>query len=96
MVKAHDDLSQSLKLLNLKDPSFQRPINQAGVPRVLYQHTHLHKNNYPLLLKEHLETQTVEAVFFVHSKWLQAHPSLGESLSNQLIKLQRNIQGAVD
>ncbi len=96
MVRAHDDLSQSLKLLNLDDPSFQKAINQAGVPRVLYQRTHLHKNIYPLLLEEHLETQTVEAVFFVHSKWMQANPALAESLSNQLIKLQRNIQGAVD
>ena len=96
MVRAHDDLSQSLKLLNLKDPSFQRPINYAGVPRVLYKHTHLHKNVYPLLLDKHLETQTVDAVFFVHTEWLRAHPSLAENLSNQLIKLQRNIQGAVD
>jgi uncharacterized protein len=96
MVKAHDDLGQNLKLINLMDPSFQLPINQAGTPRALYSEVNVHKNVYPLLLDSHLKTQTVEAVFFVHSKWMRAHPQLSEVLSRLLIKRQRSIQGAVD
>jgi len=62
----------------------------------LYSEVNVHKNVYPLLLDSHLKTQTVEAVFFVHSKWMRAHPQLSEVLSRLLIKRQRSIQGAVD
>ena len=96
MVRAHDDLGQNLHLLNLSETSFQLPINQAGTPRVLYNAVDIHKNVYPLLLDDHLKTQTVDAVFFLHSKWMRAYPQLTQTLSSLLINLQRSIQGAVD
>ena len=96
MLRAHDDLGDELKLLNLTDPAFQFPINQAGVPRVLYKRVAVHKNVYPKLLQEHLTTQAVDAVFYLHSDWMRANPTLSDHLSRTLIKLQRSIQAAVD
>lgn len=96
MIKAHDDHGADLKLLNLTDPAFQFPINQAGVPRVLYRQVAVHKNVYPKLLKEHLQTQAVDAVFYLHSDWMRSNSTIADHLSRTLIKLQRSIQGAVD
>lgn len=96
MIRTHDDLGGSLRLINLTDPAFQFPINQAGVPRVLYRQVAVHKNVYPRLLKGHLNTQSVDAVFYLHSQWVKSYPELADHISRTLIKLQRSIQGAVD
>ena len=96
MIRAHDDIGSELKLLNIADPSFQFPINQAGVPRVLYRQVVVHKNVYPKLLEDHLTTQAVDAVFYIHSDWIRANPTIADQLSRTLVKLQRSIQGAVD
>lgn len=96
MAQINDELGEQLHLLTIDDHAFQFPINQGGAPRELFKRVEIHKNVYPKLLKEHLVTQTVDAVFYLRHAWRQAHPRDVEHLNRTLITMQSRIRRTVD
>jgi TRAP-type uncharacterized transport system substrate-binding protein len=96
MTRVNDELGGQLRLLNVDDVSFQYPINQGGIARVLYQPVHVHRNVYPRILKKHLKTQTVDAVLYLHKSWRRQHPRLSSLLGDRVIQLQSVIQRSVN
>ena len=96
VARAHDQFGTQLKLLKITDSAFQRPVQQGGVNRPLYQAVHIHKNVYPQLLKDHLPTQQVNAVFFVHKDWRARFSTAAAHLIETLTTLSTEIRRSAD
>jgi TRAP-type uncharacterized transport system substrate-binding protein len=97
IARAHDEFGARLHLITIDDPKVSRPLRQAnGELRPLYRPTYVHKNVYPLMLTDHLKTNTVDAVMFLQSRWRQAYPEVSEQLIKALTALKPSIQRSVD
>ena len=94
LTSINDDarLSEQLHFLHIDDRAFQYPINQGGIARVLYRANHVHRNVYPKVLQDHLRTQTVDAVLYLHRDWSAANPQLARSIRELTVSMRSRIQ----
>ena len=95
VARGNDDFGDRLKLVSISNTILQTPINQGKQSRRLYHPIDVHKNVYPRLLNQHLKTQTVDAVLFVHARWLSAYPKYHQLLSSTLNQLKEAILSSI-
>ena len=95
VARGNDDFGDLLKLISISNSILQTPINQGKQSRQLYHPIDVHKNVYPRLLRDHLKTQTVDAVLFVHAQWLDHYPQYHQLLTEVLNQLKEPIMSSI-
>jgi TRAP-type uncharacterized transport system substrate-binding protein len=83
-------LADRVRLLSVVDRNLHRPVGRDK--RQIYAPSTITRKVYPGLLSDDIDTQSVDAAFFLSPKWKARHPKATRTLAQTLLSLLERLE----